>query len=434
MPATPRLTKPQAGFLALECAFPLFVGGFGSGKTWAGCSKLCASAWTDPKVPLGYFAPTQPDVKQIFFPTLEECAADWGLNTKERRGDLEVDLFSGRTYRTTIICRSMKVPGSIKGFKIGRGLADEIDTLPLDHATDAWRKIIARRRFKFEGNGWIGVTTTPEGFQFCHGQWVKQVRDNPELASKYQMIRASTRSNAKHLQDDYIDTLLATYPANLVEAYIDGLFVNLRSGTVYREYDRKLNRSSETIKPKEPVHIGMDFNVGKMAAVVHIYRKQDPHAVDEIMSRIDTPDMINEIKSRYWTFDGNDYKRDREIWIYPDASGASRKTVQASTSDIQLLRDAGFRVSAPKANPPVRDRINAMNAAFCNAKGERHYFVNDEACPTYAETLEQQPYNAQGEPEKTHDQDHPNDASGYFINRKHPVTKPVRAVNLRVAM
>jgi hypothetical protein len=54
-----------------------------------------------------------------------------------------------------------------------------------------------------------------------------------------------------------------------------------------------------------------------------------------------------------------------------------------------LLRAAGFIVVAPQSNPPVKDRINAMNAMFCNAQGERRYLVNAEACPTYADHLEQ---------------------------------------------
>ncbi len=39
----------------------------------------------------------------------------------------------------------------------------------------------------------------------------------------------------------------------------------------------------------------MDFNVGKMAAVVHVKRLGLPHAVDEIVNGYDTPDMIRQI-------------------------------------------------------------------------------------------------------------------------------------------
>jgi hypothetical protein len=39
------------------------------------------------------------------------------------------------------------------------------------------------------------------------------------------------------------------------------------------------------------------------------------------------------------------------------------------TSDIEQLRQAGFNVIVDDANPPVKDRINSMNAMFCNGNG-----------------------------------------------------------------
>ena len=67
---------------------------------------------------------------------------------------------------------------------------------------------------------------------------------------------------------------------------------------------------------------------------------------------------------------------------------------------------------------------NAMNAMFCNAKGERRYLVNTDKCPGYADSLEQQPWADNGEPDKKGDLDHPNDAGGYFIHHDYPLIKP----------
>lgn len=440
--ATPSLIRPQAEFLSLPHKFRAYVGGYGSGKTWGGSAILCRHAWEFPRVPLGYFAPTYGDVKDTFFPTIEEVATDWGLRCAIRSGNKEVHLFSGRVYRTTIVCRSMSDPSAIKGFKIGRALVDEIDLLSADDAASAWRKIIARLRVRYARANGADVTTTPEGYRFTYRQFSRAVRDDNAaeqpvgLAKLYGLIQASTRENERFLPPDYIDSLLATYPDQLIAAYIEGQFVNLASGTVYRAYNRELNRSTETIREGETVRIGMDFNVGKMAAVTHVLRDEIPHAVEEIMGRLDTPDMIDAIKARYWEFDEDrgEFERTREIYIYPDSTGGSRKTTNASITDIQLLRGAGFKVSAPKANPPVRNRVNAMNARFCAATGERRYFVNDAACPTYADALEQQAYNDQGEPDKTQDQDHPNDAAGYFIHRDFPVVRPVRKLDIRTAI
>jgi hypothetical protein len=202
--------------------------------------------------------------------------------------------------------------------------------------------------------------------------------------------------------------------------------------TVYPQFDRNLNHSDEEYKTGEPAHVGMDFNVGKMSAIIHVERDGDPIAVGEILGAYDTPEMIRLIKQRLWRETSNgEFEKLCEIYVYPDASGGSRKTVNAGTSDIALLRDAGFHVMADSKNPPVRDRINSVNAMFCNAEGERRYKVNTKLCPIYTEAREQQIYNKQGEPDKTHDKDHPNDAADYYIYNKFPLVRPMAAMLIR---
>ncbi|WGK60520.1 terminase family protein [Halopseudomonas sp. SMJS2] len=421
----PTLNVPQANFLRLPHKFRGFVAGFGSGKTWVGCAALCKHMWEWPRINAGYFAPTYPQIRDIFFPTIDEVAFDWGLRVKTKESDKEVEFYSGRQYRGTIICRSMEKPQTIVGFKIGHALVDELDILAAAKAQQAWRKIIARMRYKEDGlkNG-VDVTTTPEGFKFVYQQFVKQLREKPALGPLYGLVQASTFDNEENLPDDYIPSLMDSYPPQLIQAYLDGQFVNLTSGTVYHTYDRKLNGSKETVQPGEPVFIGMDFNVGKMAAVTHVKRLGLPHAVDELMDGYDTPDMIRRIKERYWLYDGKDYSKTREILIYPDASGDGRRSVNASTTDLQLLKQAGFKVMAPNANPPVKDRVNTMNAMLCNAEGERRYRVNADLCPSYADCLEQQIWGVSGEPDKTQGADHANDAAGYFIHREYPIKRP----------
>ncbi|STS82048.1 Uncharacterised protein [Klebsiella pneumoniae] len=89
-------------------------------------------------------------------------------------------------------------PDTIVGFKIGNALVDELDVLKADKARQAWRKIIARMRYKVDGlrNG-IDVTTTPEGFKFVYNQFVKAVRGKPELRSMYGLVQASTFDNER---------------------------------------------------------------------------------------------------------------------------------------------------------------------------------------------------------------------------------------------
>ena len=125
------------------------------------------------------------------------------------------------------------------------------------------------------------------------------------------------------------------------------------------------------------------------------------------------------------------------ITIYPDASGRKTSSANASISDLALLQAAGFIVVVNSANPSVRDRVNSMNVAFCNATGDRRYRVNVKRCPFYTKVLEQQVL-INGEPDKKHGLDDCADAGGYFISkfmlwliaRRNPPLSPKRARTL----
>jgi len=77
----PTLNVPQSRFLALPHKFRVFVAGFGSGKTWVGGASQCKHFWEHPRAHLGYFAPTYAQIRDIYFPTFDEVAFDWGLRS-----------------------------------------------------------------------------------------------------------------------------------------------------------------------------------------------------------------------------------------------------------------------------------------------------------------------------------------------------------------
>lgn len=419
------LNIPQAEFLQLPQKFRAYVAGFGSGKTFVGCASLCKFSWESPRINAGYFAPTYAQIRDIFYPTIDEVAHAFGLSAKIHASNKEVDLYSGKKYRSTIICRSMEKPETIVGFKIGQALVDELDVMKADKARHAWRKIIARMRYNVEGvrNG-IDVTTTPEGYKFVYEQFVKAPREKPELGQLYGLIQASTYDNAANLPDDYIPSLRDSYPAQLIAAYLRGQFVNLTAGSVYPDFCRIANNSDAEERPGEPLHIGMDFNVLKMAAVVYVIRDGFPIAVGEFTDIRDTPAMCDAIKQR---FSGHG------ISIYPDASGKNTSSKSASLSDISILKEAGFSVLANSQNPLIKDRVLSVNSMILNAQGERRFKVNTARCPKFTEALEQQAYDANGMPDKTTGHDHLNDAGGYFLVYRYPVKKP-QAMQINMGM
>jgi len=158
----------------------------------------------------------------------------------------------------------------------------------------------------------------------------------------------------------------------------------------------------------------MDFNVRNMAAIVHVKRPPFVAARKELLQIDDTPSMIKVLKETF---------PNHPLTIFPDASGGRNDSRSASNSDLKMLSQAGFRIKVNKKNPFVRDRVNSMNMAFEGSRGYK-YVVDLDGCPTYVETLEQQAYDKNGQPEKDKDQDHPNDAGGYFINMDYGITKP----------
>lgn len=422
----PSANKPQCEFLALPNKYRAFVGGYGSSKTWAGCMAMSTHFLEHPRINQGYFAPTFPMIRDIFYPTIDEVAADFGMRTGVREGNKEVDFYCGRQYRGTTICRSMERPEAIVGFKIGHAVVDEFDMMEPRKALTAWRKIIARMRYNNPGlkNG-VDVATTPEGFRATHQLFVQAPQDKPELRKNYGLVQASTYDNEANLPADYIPSLFETYTAELIGAYIRGRFVNLTSGTIYRSYQRVRCDSSEMIKGgapnqfAEPLFIGMDFNVTKMAATIYVQRPNGWHAVAELKDVFDTPDMIKIIVSR-WKSSGH------RIVIYPDATGKGRESVDASKSDIALLYAAGFEVRANPANPAVKDRIISTNKQFEIGR----LWVNSRACPTVARCLEAQVYDDNGEPDKKSGHDHQNDATSYPIAYEFPILRGMQRVRL----
>ena len=404
---------PQGKFLAMpdNITAKAFVSGFGGGKTYVGCIQMCLDFWRYPLVHQLYAAPSYPQIRDIFYPTVRAVSEAMGLRVEVREANKEVHFYEGRKYRGTTICRSMERPESIVGFKVGAALVDEIDIMPTLKADHAFNKILARLRFENAPNR-VSVCSTPEGYKFVYNRFVLNKTE------RYGMVQASTYDNEANLPDGYIESLADTYNPELRAAYLNGQFVNLFSGTVYKSYERKKCASRETIQPHEQLRIGVDFNVTNMSGVVYVVRDGVWHAVAELTGIYDTPELIAAIKQKY---------PEHNIRIYPDASGGSRKTVDASISDISLLQSAGFAVYANKSNPLVKDRVIAANVAFDNGRVK----VNELLCPEYSRCLEQLAYDANGAPDKKSNLDHLPDAGTYPIAFEMPVVRPAASVSIK---
>ena len=403
------LTEPQRLFARSKFRFPAFVGGFGSGKTAAAVTRAIALKTQCMGQDIAYYLPTHPLINDIGFPRFCEALDAFKIRHKLNKtaGLAHIDL---PDYKGQIKFRSMDRPEGIVGYEVAHSILDELDTLPTAKANAVWIKVLARNRQKSPTGNTVAVATTPEGFRFVWQRWVR------DATPDYRIYRARTMDNSANLPKGYIDSLRNSYPSNLLSAYLDGEFVNLTSGTVYHAYSRDENSCNDVVEKGDTLHIGMDFNVTNMAAVIHVLRDGKPRAVAERVKVFDTPAMIALLKRDY---------PGHSIFVYPDASGGNRKSVMASESDLSMLRAANFRVCVNPTNPAVKDRVLSMNKAFETGL----YLVNPTTCPTYVEGLERQAYTPNGEPDKTAGLDHALDGGGYFITYKFPVIQRTAVIS-----
>ena len=405
-------TVPQYEYITAQERFPAFVAGFGAGKTEAAVLRCIFGIINNKGTNRGFYEPTYDLIRMIAWPRFEETLTQLGIPYRLQKSPMNQIVVEGYG---NIFFRSMENPQRIIGYEHADADIDELDTLKRDDAAYVWRQVMARNRQRKDGPNTVGVTTTPEGFRFVYEQWRREAKTD------YRIIQAPTRSNP-YLPEGYIDALKEAYPAHLLEAYLEGRFVNLQSGTVYTSYNRHACNSDEVIRDGEPIFVGCDFNVTKQAATVYVQREGGKtwHCVDELVNMYDTPEMVSIISSRYAS---------NPVYIYPDASGKSRKTVDASKSDIALLEQAGFMVRVNKRNPAVKDRVMSMNAALEQGRVK----INANRCPVVAESLEQQVYK-NGEPDKSNGRDHQNDATTYPIAYEMPVVKPVANISFKFAL
>ena len=404
------LTEPQEDFVFSESKYPAIVGGLGSGKSKGGTMRLVLKMLKDPGASGAYYMPTYDLIKLRAMPGVEQDLEQLGIAYRVNKVDYTIHAYG----YGDIIFRSYDRPERIIAYETAHSIVDEIDTLHKDKASLVWRKITERNRQKRPTVNTIGAVTTPDqGYNgFVYSKWGKDAQEG------YELIKAPTASNP-YLPDDYIEQIRSNYDSVLAELYLNGEFVSLNANKVYHFFSRAKHHTNREITYKDTfLHVGLDFNIGGTCATVWIIENNQPKAVDEFVSH-DTYDFINNLV-RY---------NGKKIIVYPDASGRSGST-NATLSDIGLIESAGYQVDAPLANPAVRDRINAMNAMFSHDR----IMINTDKCPQLTHALESQGYNVKGDPEKYHT--HPAiddwlDGSGYFINRKYPVTKPAIDLNIR---
>ncbi len=384
------------------------------GKTFLGKAEMRRAArlamkWgVSVEDEIWYGAPTFKQAKRVFWRRLKQAIPPEWRDGRPNETECSITLRTGHIIRIVGLDQYDNLRGSGLFFV----LIDEWADCPYEAWDEVLRPMLSTCKYMVDGElrrgGHALRIGTPKGFNHCYDTYQAGQGTEPDHKSWLY-----TTLDGGNVPDEEVDAARRTLDPRTFRQEYEANFENYQ-GVVYYCFDRRKNHTDETIKPREVLHIGMDFNVGKMAGIVHGIREGLPRAMDELIDVFDTPAMIKKIDERY---------PDHEIVVYPDASGDNRKSTNASETDIALLKKAGYKIKVDASNPSVKDRINSMNAMLCNTYEERRYLINTRKCPKYTQSLERQVWDEKGEPDKKSGFDHPNDGGGYCITYLYPIRK-----------
>lgn len=392
-----QLTPPQSDIFTCPDRFRVVVAGRRFGKTFLSTAELLNRALSKPDQNVWYVAPTYKAAKEIAWDMLsEQIPREYVGKTNET--SLSITLKNG----STIALKGAEKPDNLRGRSLDFVVLDEF----ADMRKEAWYEVIRPSLSDRRGSAALFIGT-PKGRNHFYDLYGKGV-DGDEGWKSYQY----TTIEGGNVPPDEIKSAKADLDDRTFEQEYEARFVSY-SGVIYYAFKRE----ESVIRhdgDRSVIHVGMDFNLDPMSAVLMTRKGDTLHVFDEIvMFGSNTDEMVSEIRTRY----GNG-----TIVIYPDPASRQRKTSAGGRTDLSILQNAGFEVRVRSSHAAVRDRINSVNSRLLSKDGHRRLFV-DPKCKKVIESLERHTYKeGTSQPEKD-GFDHMNDALGYAVEYLFPIRK-----------
>jgi len=353
-------TGPQLEFWNSDARFRAFVGGVGSGKTYAGVLEILKQPPTRGAV----IAPTYRMLMDATLETLMTVFDKANLIKEFIKSEMRLLTVNGMD----IIFRSGDDPEKLRGPNLGWFFLDEAAMMP-ELVMDI---MLGRLRLE-PGRAWL--TTTPKGMNWVHRVFVAEDRKD------YSLTQCSTRSN-HFLPSHFIESLDSKYLGAWKEQELEGRFVDWVNSPAYEDFHRSLHvrpRLMEEYRDRLPIKLCCDFNARCMVWPVVQVNGRTPRVLMEIaqVGRTSIPKMVQEFRLAFPRHSGG-------VEIYGDATaiGLAAQTGKDSYQ-IMLEEFRGYSshvdVLVPKSNPSQRTRVNSMNSLL-RGTGEWEPLMVDESC------------------------------------------------------
>jgi len=396
----------QAKFHDSKARFKGFSGPVGSGKSAALCHEALRLAHVNAGLTGLIGAPTYNMLRDATLDAFLRVCREHGLPYTLNKSTMTLTL---EDPRTRVLFRSLDDSEKLRGSNLAWFGVDELTYC----SEDAWLRLEARLREPRASRLCGFAVWTPKGFDWVY----KRFRADP--VPGYEVIEAQPFENRHLLRQtpDYYERLKVSYDEGFFRQEVLGEYLNLQSGQVYYAFDRRKNVGVFERDEAQPLLWSWDFNVNPMSSVIAQQVGREYRVMGEIFLRTSsTMEVCEEFVSRYGDHRGG-------VKIYGDSSGGHRHTV-SGYSDYDLIRaffdrrrEMRAEVVRMRSNPPIRDRVNLVNAQLRNAEGERRLFI-DKSCRELLKDLEQVVYKPDsGVIEKDRDpsRTHLSDALGYLL-------------------
>lgn len=388
------LTKPQTKIFSSTKKNRIVNAGRRFGKSWlAGAIIMNKCINFENKVVI-YIAPTLVMARNIMWDTwIKEHIPEEYYTKNEQL--MTMKFHNGSKF----YCLSAEHPDRLRGLAADLLIVDECAMID-DEFYDVVKPLLADRHH----DGEALYISTPKGYNWFYSLFVKAQKDPLNWdCFEYTTLEGGNVTPEK-LEEDR-QTMTAKMFAQEYLASFETV-----GDRVYYNYDRALNQCE--VDPNwgkyGDIHVGMDFNVKPMTATISVWERGSLYIFDEIYTQTasNTQEVCDMIKEKYPNV---------TVYVYPDPTGHRGQTVAAvGETDFKILKRNGFIVCAPSHPYSSKDKWNTVNTALCNAKNQRHVFINKENCPELRKSWEGFSYE-NGVPNKRSGLDHISDAAAYLI-------------------
>jgi len=229
-------TLKQAEFVLSDKKFSCFSGGFGNGKTTAGCLRgLILSGYPGNFGLVGRL--TYPELRDTTRKSFFELCPPEYYDSQSGGVWKSSENYLKLTNGSEIIFRHLDQISEKELLSLNLGW------FYIDQAEEVGERVFMILQSRLR----LGTVPNRFGFISCNpepGNWIfnkfKKPSDEGTLPEDYDLVEATTYENKDNLPQDYIPTLIASFPEEMQKRYIEGLW-EVYEGMIFTEFNRRIH-------------------------------------------------------------------------------------------------------------------------------------------------------------------------------------------------